>query len=151
MNIEKIELIGLALQSKTTNENGQSGIDCGTLWQKFENEKFLEKIPERLSDEIIAVYHHYEGDHTKPFSYFIGCKVAPGTIAPKGMDSFMIMNGNYLKKTAKGEIPCCITKAWADIWNSDLERAYQTDFEVYDARSKNWADGEVDIYVSILN
>src|SRR5690349_14738453 len=29
-------LMGLKLNNKTTNENGQSGIDCGNLWQKFE-------------------------------------------------------------------------------------------------------------------
>lgn len=151
MNIEKIELIGLALPSKTTNENGQSSIDCGNLWQEFENERYLERISDRLSDEIFAVYHEYEGDQTKPFSYFIGCKVQPGTKVPKGMTAFIIENGNYQKKTAKGEIPYCITEAWTTIWNSGVERAYRTDFEVYDARSKDWANGEVDIYVSVLN
>src|SRR5687767_7023627 len=100
MDVEKIELIGLALPFKTTNENGQSTTDCGNLWQKFENEKFLEKITERLSDEIFAVYHNYEGNQTKLFSYFIGCKVKPGALVPKGMNTFTIMNGRYHKATA---------------------------------------------------
>jgi len=72
---DEFKLIGLKLNNKTTNESGRSGIDCGNLWQKFETENFVEKIPGRLSDEIYAVYYDYEGDHTKPFSYFIGCKV----------------------------------------------------------------------------
>ncbi|MBS4066709.1 MAG: effector binding domain-containing protein [Chitinophagaceae bacterium] len=151
MEIEKIELIGLVLPAKTTNENGQSGIDCGNLWQKFENERYLEKVSDRLSDEIFAVYYNYEGNQTKPFSYFIGCKVKPGTKVPDGMDSFVIQNGKYQKKTAKGEIPHCITEAWTGIWNSDIKRAYKIDFEVYDARSKDWSNGEVDIFVSVLN
>lgn len=36
----KFKLIGLKLDHKTTNEGGQSGIDCGNLWQKFEKENF---------------------------------------------------------------------------------------------------------------
>jgi predicted transcriptional regulator YdeE len=148
MDIESFELIGLKLKSKTTNENGQSGIDCGNLWQRFENGKFLEKVPERLSDAIFAVYHDYGDDWTKSFSYFIGCRVKSGTSTPEGMDSLTIKGGTYQKRMAKGEIPYCITQAWKDIWNSDIERAYETDFEVYDERSKDWANGEVDIYVS---
>jgi len=54
---------------------------------------------------------------------------------------------NTRKKQRKGEIPYCITEAWTTIWNSDIE-GLSTDFEIYDARSKDWANGEVDIYVS---
>src|SRR6478736_4286019 len=151
MYIEKTELIGLSLPFKTTNEKGQSSIDCGILWQKFENENFLEKIPDKLSNEIYAVYHKYDGDYSNPYSYFIGCKVKPGTNPPNGMSSCTLMNGKYFKKTAKGKIPDCITQVWMDIWNSDLKRAYQTDFEIYDARSKDWANAEVDIFVSVLS
>ena len=70
--MEEITLIGLSLKTKTTNANGQSNIDCGNLWQEFEKENYADKIPGKLSDEILAVYHQYEGDYTKPFSYFIG-------------------------------------------------------------------------------
>lgn len=46
-------------------------------------------------------------------------------------------------------MPACIGKAWQEIWNSDIKRAYQADFEVYDERSADWNDAEVDIYISI--
>lgn len=147
--IETTRLIGLALPFKTTNENGQSNIDCGNLWQQFEAESWLSKIPRKLSNEILAVYHDYEGDHTKPFSYFIGCKVNKDTTVPDGMDALAIPSGNYQKLTARGEMPNCIAKAWKEIWESDLARAYRADFEVYDERSQNWNDAEVDIFISI--
>ncbi len=69
---EETRRIGLALTHTTTNENNQSAIDCGTLWQEFEKGNYASKIPEKINDEIIAVYHGYEGDHTKPYHYFIG-------------------------------------------------------------------------------
>jgi predicted transcriptional regulator YdeE len=34
--ISGFKLVGLKLDKKTTNENGQSNFDCGNLWQKFE-------------------------------------------------------------------------------------------------------------------
>ena len=75
IEIKEFRLLGLALKIMTANENGRSAIDCGNLCQKFEKEHYANKITGKLSDEIFAVYYNYEGDHTRPFSYFIGCKV----------------------------------------------------------------------------
>ena len=148
INKTEFKLIGLQLGGKTTNDNGQSGIDCGNLWQKFERENFAERIPGKLSDEIYAVYFDYEGDYTKPFSYFIGCKVKNDTQAPQGMTNLIIPAGSFTKVIAKGKMPDCVTNSWKDIWNSEMERTYKYDFEIYDERSKDWSNAEVDIFVS---
>jgi predicted transcriptional regulator YdeE len=142
-------LIGVALKSKTTNENGQSMIDCGNLWQQFGTGGYADRIPEKLGNEVFAVYYNYEGDYTKPFSYFLGCKVKADTKAPEGMDSIMIPEGNYQLFRAKGKLPECIGKALQEIWSSDIKRAYMADFEVYGERSRNPADAEIDIYLSV--
>ncbi len=149
-SVTGFKLIGLKLSNKTTNEGGQSGIDCGNLWQKFETGNFAEIIPGKLSNEVYAVYFDYEGDYSKPFSYFIGCKVGVDTEVPPGMDSLRIPSGSYLKITTKGKMPDCIINSWKDIWDSEINRAYQYDFEVYDERSKNWNNAEVDIFVSTM-
>ena len=148
INISEFKLIGLQLDKKTTNEGGQSGIDCGNLWQKFEKENFAELIPNKLGDEIYAVYFDYEGDNTKPFSYFIGCQVKIDAEVPKGMDSLLIPAENYYQVTAKGKMTGCITDAWKRIWSSGINRTYQYDFEVYDERSKDWNNAEMEIFVS---
>ena len=147
--LEEITLIGLSLQTKTTNAHGQSKIDCGNLWQEFEKGNYADKIPGKLNDEIFAVYHQYEGDHTKPFSYFIGGKVKSGTDVPKGLNGLIIPNGEYQHIIARGKMPDCVAHAWKDIWSSDIPRAYQADFEIYDERSKDWNNAEVDIFLSI--
>ena len=149
IELEEFQLIGLALPGKTTNENGQSGIDCGSLWQKFENGNYAEKIPGKSGDEIYAVYHEYEGDHTRPFSYFIGCKVGAGMQTPEGMDSLTIPSGRYQKIVSSGQMPDCLVNSWKGIWSSGIRRAYQADFEVYDERSRDWNNAEVDIFISI--
>jgi predicted transcriptional regulator YdeE len=141
-------LVGLKLDHKTTNEGGQSNIDCGKLWQKFEKENFVQRIPNKLSDEIYSVYFEFEGDHTKPFSYFIGCKVETGTNVPEDMTSLIVAEGQYTKLTAKGKMPDCVANTWKQIWNSNIARRYQHDFEVYGELSKDWNNSEVEIFVS---
>ena len=149
IELEEITLIGLSLKTKTTNANGQSAIDCGSLWQEFEKENYVNKIPGKLNDEVLAVYHQYEGDYTRPFSYFIGCKVKAGSEVPQGLDSLIIPKGNYQKINAKGKMPDCVANAWKEIWSSGIPRAYQADFEVYDEKSRDWSNAEVDIFLSI--
>jgi len=146
---EKFRLIGLKLSHKTTNENGQSGKDCGNLWQQFEKDNIFNLIPNKLSNEIYAVYYDYESDENGLFSYFIGCKVDESAKIPEGLTSLEIPSQNYAKVTAKGVMTACITEAWEKIWNSDMERKFGFDFEVYDERSRDWNDAEVDIYVSV--
>ena len=148
ITISEFKLIGIKLNSKTTNENGQSGIDCGNLWQKFENDKIMERIQNKVSSEIYAVYYNYEGDYTKPFAFFIGCKVKNPTEIPLGLDSLVIPAGTYSKVIAIGKMPECIANSWKIIWNSTIARTYQFDFEIYDDRSKDWNNAEVDICVS---
>ncbi len=142
------KLIGIKLGHKTTNENAQAAIDCGNLWQKFVAENFAEKIPGKSGNEIYAVYFAYEGDYTKPYSYFIGGKVAFDTEVPKDMDSLIIPASSYSTIIAKGKMPDCVANSWKDIWNSKLDRAYKYDFEMYDERSKDWNNAEVEIFVS---
>jgi predicted transcriptional regulator YdeE len=149
LHLKEIKLIGISLKKKTSNLDGQSSIDCGNLWQKFENENYIDKIPKKLSEEIVAVYHEYEGDYTKPFSYFIGCKVPIDTAIPNGLESLIIPSATYQKIIAKGEMPNCVINSWKEIWTSNIPRTYNIDFEVYDERSKDWSNAEVDIYLSI--
>ncbi|MDV3970655.1 GyrI-like domain-containing protein [Elizabethkingia anophelis] len=147
--MKSFKLIGLKLQGKTKNENGQSGKDCGELWQKFETEKIAEQIPNKLSDAVYAVYYDYESDEKGLFSYFIGCKVEDNTEKPANLDELTVPEQTYHKETAKGRMTGCITEIWEKIWRSNLNRKFGFDFEVYDERSHNWESAEIDIYLSV--
>lgn len=145
---DDFKLVGLKLIGKTTNQNNQSAKDCGTLWQKFERDKIFELIPNKLSNEVYAVYFDYEGDETNPFSYFIGCKTDKSLETPKELEDLVIPSQDYTRFSAKGGMTGCITDAWKQIWNSGLNRKFGFDFEVYDERSQDWSNAEVDIYIS---
>lgn len=149
INREAFHLIGIKLKKKTFNANGQSMIDCGSLWQEFEKRNIAAQIPNPLGDEVFAVYHDYEGDHTKPFSYFIGCRVEKNAITPDGLHELFIPEDLYEHIEAKGKMPDCVAGAWRQIWLSGTDRAYRYDFEIYDHRSRNWDQAEVDIFLSV--
>lgn len=147
-NRNEIHLVGLTLPFKTTNANGQSGKDCGALWQKFMTEAIAEKVQNKSGEELIAVYFDYDGDHTQPYRFFVGCPVSKIGTLPEGLSSLTLPAGSYHKVTAAGAIPNCIANAWRKIWGSDLKRAYRFDYEVYGAKSRDWSNGEVDIFLS---
>ncbi|MGY0037201.1 GyrI-like domain-containing protein [Pedobacter sp. NJ-S-72] len=148
---QEVQLIGLSLKGKTTNENNQSSIDCGGLWQEFSlcSNGIAAQIPDKLNDEVLAAYYAYDGDYTQPYAFFIGCKVNQGTVVPEGLDTLIIPSGNYLKITAKGKFPDCVANSWREIWKTDFPRAYIVDLEVYDERAADWNNSEVDIFLSV--
>jgi predicted transcriptional regulator YdeE len=148
INLAGFQLIGLKLKNKTSNEHGQSSIDCGNLWRKFEAEDLVQSIPVRLGEAIYAVYFEYEGDFTQPFSYFIGCKVNWDAEVPQGMDGLQVPAKQYCKMVAKGVMPDCVASCWKEIWSSNISRAYHHDFEVYDGRSKDWNNVEIEFLFS---
>ena len=149
IELKEIKLIGLSLHEKTVNENGKSTLDCVNLWHEFEKNRYHDQIEGKISEDIYGVYHDYEGDSSNPFAYFIGCIVEDHAELPPGLQAMVIPAGTYYKFIARGKMPDCVTDAWKEIWDSGVPRTYKVDFEVYDERSKDWNNGEVDVYLSI--
>ena len=123
--------------------------DCGGLWQRFMGEGIANKISGKISDNLYAVYFDYDGDHTNPYSFFIGCNVDTNAVVPEGLQSISIPTQNYTVITAKGKMPDGVATTWEDIWKSDINREYGYDFEVYTILSPDWSDAQVDIYISV--
>lgn len=67
---------------------------------------------------------------------------------PQGLDHLTVSAGRFYKVIAEGKMPDCVADSWKDIWSSKTDRAYQYDFEIYDERSKDWSNAEVEIFVS---
>jgi len=148
VNIESFNLIGIAI--KTTNENGQAAKDIPALWNTFMTENILSKIPNKINDNIYSLYTDYEGDHSKPYTTIIGCKVEHLNTIPEGMIGKPFNGGNYTKFTTKGDLTKgLIINEWHKIWNMDLKRLYTADFEIYGEKAQNPNDAEVDLFIAI--
>ena len=148
MIIQKFSVIGISV--RTTNENGKSGEDIPALWNKFMSEGIQRKIPNKVSEDIFCIYTDYEKDHTKPYTTILGCKVESLDVVPENMIGKTIESANYEELIAKGNLAEGIVyNKWLEIWNSDLDRGFTTDFEVYGEKTQNPENAEVDIYIAL--
>ncbi len=146
--INAFSIIGITV--RTTNENGQSGNDIPTLWNRFMSEGMIEKIPNKVDNTLYCIYTDYEKDHTKPYTTLLGCKVENLDTIPEGMTGKAFNEGNYVKYVAKGNIlQGIVFSEWTKIWNSDIPRAYTADFEVYGEKAQNPENAEVDIFLAV--
>ncbi|MGB1041722.1 MAG: GyrI-like domain-containing protein [Flavobacteriales bacterium] len=148
ITIEPFKVIGIAV--RTTNQNGQSAQDIGQLWNKFMTEGIANQIPNKVDASVFSIYTNYEGDHTQPYDTILGCKVSSFDNIPEGLVGQAFEGGNYGKFVSKGDLTQGVVfSTWNEIWNSDLDRVYTADFEIYGERAQNPTDAEVDVLVAI--
>lgn len=147
-NIEPIEkkfVIGISIE--TSNEMFQK--DVPPFWNRFFNEDIATKIPNVISYNLFAIYTNYQGDFTKPFTYLIGCEVTNLDSIPEGMMGVEIPYSSYAVYNVNGEFPKSMINAWHTIWNSDLNRSYTTDFEIYPSDFNPKDKPEIKIHIGI--
>lgn len=143
------DVIGIALRADNTDP--QVGEAIGAHWKRFFAEGIPDRIPGRVDQAFIAVYTDYEGDHTKPYTLIVGCRVDGTASAPDGMVMVHVPEQTYAITTAKGAMPGAVVEAWQAIWSSGLDRAFTADIEVYDHRAQDPSNAEVDIYTAIVS
>ena len=148
VGIEPFTVVGIS--ARTTNQDGQAARDIAALWNRFLGENLAAQISNKTDEAIYSVYTDYEGDHTKPYTALLGCRVSSADAVPDGMVTKHFSGGTYQSLVAKGSLAQgAVYQAWTDIWSSSLNRAYTADFEVYGKKALNPEDAEVDIYVAV--
>ena len=88
-----------------------------------------------LNGDIYAVYYNYESDFNWDFDFLIGSE---NNVLNDTAD---IKEGKYMIWTA--DSPDAVGSIWQKIWNTELDRTYESDFEVYSR------DGSVKIFIGI--
>ncbi len=149
IDISPFNLIGIQIR---TNTNGisQLTLDMQGLWSKFISENIEEKISDKVDNTIYAVYTDYEGDFTKPYTAFIGCRVTKLDSIPHGLIARSFKGGVYKKVIAKGNLlDGIIYDKWIYIISLNLDRKYDADFEVYGEKAKNFLDAEVEVLIGV--
>ncbi|SEA44058.1 GyrI-like domain-containing protein [Bizionia paragorgiae] len=148
VKIEPFKIIGIAI--RTTNENGQASQEIAELWQRFMSENVNSKIPNKIDNSVYSLYTDYESDHTKPYTAILGCKVENLDNVPNGMVGKSFDGGTYSKTKAKGDLmQGLVVNQWSKIFEMELDRTYDADFEIFGETAQNPANAEVDFYVGI--
>lgn len=146
--IQKFNVIGISI--RTTNENGQSAKDIEALWRKFWGEEIQKQIPNKVSDDIYAVYTDYETDFNGPYTLIIGLPVSSLENIPEDFAGITIEKDVYKKFVSKGKMPEAVLTTWMEIWqNKDLKRTYNFDFTIHGKKYFDGDNAEVETFISV--
>ncbi len=143
-------------QVRTNNANEMSGHgEIGKLWQRFFQENLGSQIPDRTDARLIVVYSDYASDEKGDYSYLLGAPISSVDHLPAGMTFKKIVPGTYaVLTTERGPVVEVLQAEWRKIWNMQPaqlggKRAFLTDYEVYDERSSNPQDAQVEIHIGL--
>lgn len=151
----QFSVIGIEVRTNNAKEASADG-SIPKQWDKFFKEGIFEKIPNKDGSEIVVVYSNYQSDRNGDYDYLIGAGVKDVTTVPAGMVAKTVSGGVYtIVTTPAGPVSTVVPETWRKIW--DLEdkrelggiRAYKTDFEVYDQRSRDPQNSQVDIHIGL--
>jgi predicted transcriptional regulator YdeE len=129
VTLDAFDVVGITV--RTINANGQSKKDISQLWQEFYGKNILSKIPDRTNDDIYCIYTGYETDAMGPYTCMVGCRVNSSSGIIDGLQRLTIPKGKYQRYISVGKIPESVLNTWMAIWQSDVDRKYGVDFDVY--------------------
>ena len=152
MNMEKVQLeefaiVGIAV--RTTNQHGQSQKDIGELWGRYFKEHIGSRISQKISGDLYCVYMEYETDHTGYYSAVLGHRVIMGSATPDGMVYKVIPESDFLVFNSAGKQPEAIAKTWTHIWQTNYNRRFAADFDLYGPDVQMQDMGTVKTYLSV--
>ncbi|EPB6263681.1 GyrI-like domain-containing protein [Listeria monocytogenes] len=123
---ENIEIFG-----KKIRVNNDNFSPIAELWGDV--------MVDKPEGDIFAVYSNYASDYKGDYDLLVGTKDWDEE------KSVLIKAGDYLVFSVDNASHKGVEETWQKIWarDSELKRAYKTDFEWYHT------SGEIDIYISI--
>ena len=150
---DEFNLIGIECRTKNADEMTPHG-KIGPMWGRFAAERVVERIPDKTEPCAYGLYTDYESDENGTYTLLAGCTSKSLDKIPEGMTGIHVPKTKYAVFTSeKGPLPRIGLELWQHIWNYSkqgvVERTFTHDFELYDERSKNLNDGQIEIWIGI--
>lgn len=139
---QAIHVVGIEL--RTSNEEAFRTIPGH--WQRFGDEGVVRRIPARRSEDVYAVYTHFENagrDNGGVYSLVIGCAVDPRAEVPAGFTRVVVPAGRCAVFPVERGRFDRVGPAWQDIWRQAFPRSFIADYERYAP------DGTIEILVGM--
>ncbi len=137
-----IKIIGIEL--RTSNNEAMETIP--PLWERFYTDAIPEKITNKKSNNIYAVYTNFENEGVNNegiYSLIIGVEVENFDNIPNGLTTTTIKKQNREVFKVKDAKPENIGETWFEIWGrDDLSKTFIAEYEHY-------TDKGIDIYIGI--
>lgn len=138
---------------RTTNKNWQCVNDIDKTWQYLQDNNIFAQIPHSTKPyTILSLYTDYDPGFRVAednYSVIIGAQITDVTSLVPDLVVKRIPAQTYAVFTAQGPFDQAIPAAWNAVWNSDLNRAFTSDFEWYDTHSTNDEKSIVKIYIAL--
>ncbi|MGE4444246.1 MAG: GyrI-like domain-containing protein [Candidatus Altimarinota bacterium] len=131
------------LKVRTSNHKAE---EIGKLWERFYSEGHKDKLG--LNEKnIYAVYHNYELDQNGKFDIQYGnYDLLIGGISDiEGYDFVNLEESKYKVFEVNGQTGKEIFATWQEIWNSNLQRNFHTDYELYSF--ENIAQPKISVHI----
>lgn len=140
---QALHVIGIEL--RTSNDEAARTIP--PHWGRFTAEGVLARVHGRSSDDVYAIYTHFEHagrDNRGLYSLVIGAQVVADAPVPAGMVRVVVpASRRAVFPVEKGRFDL-VGDAWQRIWaRDDLAKTYVADYEHYRV------SGEIEILVGI--
>lgn len=137
-------VVGIA--ARTSNTDPNCGAIIGGLWSRFYGEGIYAALPGKVTGKALGLYTDYDGAAWADYTAMVACEVST---VPDTMDYAVttIPAGRYARFIVRGHVQQAVAAAWHEIWQMDLPRAFQCDFEEYQDGALEQA--EIHIYVGL--
>ncbi len=141
------EKTAVGVSARTNNTSPEMSAVIGGLWNRFYNEGIYASIPKKANAKALGIYTDYAGDEKADYTALVACETAE---LPAGNDYAVcrIPAGKYAKFVVHGNMVQAVAEAWQTIWQMELPRSFQCDFEEY--QNDDMGDNaEVHIYIGL--
>jgi predicted transcriptional regulator YdeE len=155
VELQEFSVIGIQVRTNNAKEvTGDGAIP--KQWASFFKDGIAHKIPHKVDSTIYAVYTNYASDYNGEYDFIIGMKVSRVSEVPPAMVAKTVPKSKYaVLVSARGLVAQVVPKAWQQVYSLENSkqlggaRAYKADFELYDQRSRNPQDSQVDLYIGL--
>ncbi|MDQ0242636.1 putative transcriptional regulator YdeE [Bacillus fengqiuensis] len=152
--LEEKKVTGIGCRTSNQLEASGEG-SIPKLWGEFYRRQQGNSIPNKTNECILGVYTDYETDVNGMYTMMIGSEVHTEDDVPSELIYTTLPASKYAVFTSeKGYVAEVVPQTWASIWKwfrqSNIQRAYKADFELYDESSSDPENAIVEIYISVL-
>lgn len=153
---DELKLVGIAATTSNKQEWSEEA-KIGGLWERFWKEGVQQSIPNPEHSgkhSIYGCYIDYENGSEGDYKLLVGCRVTDIDSLPAGLEAKVLPASKYaVFTTKKGPATKVVVETWQEIWKwaatAKLQRTFTGDFELYDERSADTDNAQIDIYIAV--
>lgn len=149
VTLEEKTAAGIA--ARTNNMAPDAGAVIGGLWSRFYNDGIYTSITGKANGKALGIYTDYAVDETADYTTIVACEILKENTGQEAQNKELticrIPAGRYARFIIHGDMVQAVSQAWQEIWQMDLPRSFQYDFEEY--QDDRMDDATIHIYVGL--